>query len=149
MAGCSGPYTRVFFEEKDAARCETLADRLKGAGLVIDDARLPPGDAGLDDLACDLYFHHPERPDEAWVLRLAKFLGPKRLLRYTHVYEATLQRPSASEAEAFQGHLYADDLSRLGKTVLAAWPVLREGGTVDGLVAKEDSHVMRITLCNE
>ncbi|GAB6051333.1 hypothetical protein JCM17960_01530 [Magnetospira thiophila] len=151
MAGCAGPYTRVFFEEKDAARCQKLADSLPGHGLTATDSRLPPGDAGLDDLACDIFFSDPETPGEVWVLRVAKFLGPRKLLGWTNVYEVTLQRKpiGADDSDPWQGHLYATRLDNLFKRLWEAYPDIKRGNPVADLVAKEDSHMMRITLCNE
>ncbi|CCQ75208.1 hypothetical protein [Magnetospira sp. QH-2] len=150
MAGCAGPYTRVFFEEKDAARCQKLASSLSDHGLEAADLRLPPGDAGLDDLACDIVFRDPETPGESWTLRVAKFLGPKKMLRWTHVYEVTLQRRGDDDDDtAWQGHLYADKLDRLFKRLWEAYPLIKHGRPVADLVAPEDSHMTRIDLCNE
>ncbi len=149
MAGCSGPYTRVFFEDKDAARCIRLRDDLAGRGLLIGDVRLPPGDGGLDDLACDIALRDPSVPDIAWTLRIAKFLGPRRMLRQTHVYELTVQRSDPGESEiSWQGHLYADSLDTLCGRLVGVWDDLASGRAVEGTVAKEDSHLTRIALCN-
>lgn len=143
MSGCAGPYTRVFFEEKEANNCRRLAESLGQAAMTVGRVHLPRGRGGLDDLACDIDFTEPG--GASWRLSLAKFLGPKKLLGHGHVFEATLMREAADGRR--QGHLFATRLSTLADDVLAALPPFAAGEEVEDLVAREEAHEVRILMC--
>lgn len=145
MTGCSGPYTRVFFEGVDAPRCADFAETFEESfGLEVERALLPKGDGTLKDVDFDIFFHDPKDPDTHWVLHLAKFLGPKRLMRHTNVYEATLERVT----DDWRGHLYASKLDDIIDAVRDAWPHLAAGEAVPEMVPHGEAHATLVKLCN-
>lgn len=145
---CSGPYTRVFFDRKDAKACRRLAEGLAGLGFEVADFRLPGGDGRLDDLSFDLDLREPLPAQVLWAVRMAKFLGPKKLFGRSHVYEATLRRAGPEDAEPWQGHLFSLSLPDLTDKVLKTLPLLVSGRSVESLIRREEAHEVRIELCN-
>jgi len=147
MTSCAGPYTRVFFDKSDANACERLVTDLAGQGTV-ERSVIPRGRGGLDDFSCDIDFYRADNPDTVWWLRLSKLLGPKKLLRQTHIFEAALIRNTPEEEEPWQGHLFASSLSELLAALAEALPRTAKGAPVDGLITKDEAHDVRIELCN-
>lgn len=146
---CSGPYTRVFLDKRDARECQRLIGLLEDGNFLVEDVRLPSGNGRTDDFAFDVTLHGPGDDDSTWSLGLAKFLGPKGLLRRTHIYELTIKRPSAPEAaeEAWQGHLFATRLGDLTASLPDNLAGLAIGETIYGLVPRDEAHEVRIDLC--
>lgn len=145
---CSGPYTRVFFDAKDAKSCRRLAEALAGMGFEVAPWRPPDGDGRLDDLAFDLDLREPPPAEVLWAVRLAKYLGPKKLLGNSHVYEATLRRMGPDMPEPWQGHLFSLDLKDLAKRVVDVLPLLVAGRGFEKLVPREEAHEVRVELCH-
>lgn len=149
MTSCSGPYTRVFLDKRDAAECRTLAETLSDSGHAIDRATLPKGAGLLDDFTCDLFFRHPETATTAWVVRLAKYLGPRKLLRQTHVYEITVQKTEPDTDQPWQGHLFGSSLEEVRERFVNVLPRLARSEKVEGVVPHAEAHETRIELCND
>lgn len=139
MSSCAGPYTRVFFDPDDAAGIKRLAGALADKGWRAARLSLPRGRGGIDDLSCDMTF------EDGAVVRVAKFLGPQKLFRQTHVYEIFVQVDDAGTG----GSLFAPRLEPLIKKFLTNLPDLVAGHPVADLVAQEDAHEVRIELCND
>jgi hypothetical protein len=145
---CSGPYTRVFFDRKDAKACRRLAEGVASLGFEVADFRPPAGDGRIDDLSFDLNLREPPPAEVLWAVRLAKFLGPRKLFGRSHVYEVTLRRAGPEDAEPWQGHLFSLSLPDLVGKVLKTMPLLVAGRAADSLVGREEAHEVRIELCN-
>ncbi len=140
---CTGPYTRVFFEKAEIPHCQALLDGLVGQGMAAVKTDIPKRGGTLDDLSCDMDLGHG---DESWTLRLAKYLGPKKMLRQTHVFEATIVK-NGPDGEAWRGHLFDTALDKLVRAAVEAMPVLRKGGEPQGLVPGDEAHEIRILMC--
>lgn len=138
MSSCAGPYTRVFFDSRDAGRLQGLADALAGGGWDMERSSLPRGRGGMDDLSCEMYFV------DGTQIRAAKFLGPKGLMKQRHVYELDVAPP----ADAERRHLFGDNLSDLIDRFLTEREALRAGEPVEGAIAGAEAHETRIELCN-
>lgn len=147
MSSCAGPYTRVFFDAADAAAIQGLADGLAARGLRAVRLGLPRGRGGIDDLSCDMAF------EGGTVVRVAKFLGPKKILRQTHVYEIVLQTsddgPQGGPKREGGGSLFDARLKPLIARFLGGLADLMAGRAVAGLTAGADAHDTRIALCND
>lgn len=138
MSSCAGPYTRVFFNARDAAAIRDLADALLVSGLKPERMALPPGRGAIDDLSCDMVF------DGGLTVRLSKFLGPKKLFRQTHIYEIDFQ----NDANKVRGHLFDVSLKGLVKAFLDQQTDCVAGILRDGITVGAEAHERRIELCN-
>ncbi|MEO5335508.1 MAG: hypothetical protein H7841_01245 [Magnetospirillum sp. WYHS-4] len=146
---CSGPYTRVYFGAKEAKPCRRLAEGLAGMGFEVAPWRAPAGDGRSEDLAVDIDLREPLPAQVLWTVRLAKFLGPRKLFGRSHVYEATLRRAGPEDVTPWQGHLFSLDLKDLADRVLKTLPLLVAGRAADSLVGRDEAHEVRIEMCND
>lgn len=145
---CAGPYTRVFLDKKDASACRKLLDTLGPLGLEVTEALVPEGNGRTEDF---VFSAKARGLGGEWTLGLGKFLGPKKLLRQTHIYEITLDRSAAGENaeddEPWRGHLFDTGLSPLFARLATDWPHLAAGKPLEEWVPRDEAHEHRIDLC--
>lgn len=151
---CTGPYTRVLFEASDAKSARALADGVRALGLALQVRHLPEGLDGLEDFALDLDFPAPGGPSDGspsdgstWELRCAKFLGPKKLLGHSHVYEVALRHRAHGGDIVWEGYLFATDLRALAKDLAATLPRVLAGERPGHVLDRDDAQLHRIELC--
>ena len=145
---CTGPYTRVFLDKKDARQCRALLEAMESKGLALSHVKVPEGRGHSEDFVFSVEVRETDHAGIAWKLGLAKFLGPKKLFRQSHVYEATLTRIGPEGSPPWQGHLFDAKPAPLFDRLLADWPRLAAGESVDGLFERDEAHEERILLCN-
>jgi hypothetical protein len=138
MTSCTGPYTRVFFDARDARALDGLARALAADGWRTERVTLPDGRGGIDDLSCEMTFA------DGWTVRAAKFLGPRGLLKRRHVYELDVTPPAGADRR----HFFGPDLGDLIARFLDNRAALADGAPVAAAVDGADAHERRIELCN-
>lgn len=143
MSSCAGPYTRVYFNEKESKKLQALADALAARGLQAKRLNVPRGRGGVDDLSCDMAF--ADGTGRLWQFRPAKYLGPKKsLLGQTHVYEIPFDGD-----DDVAGSLFAPKLATVIDSFLNNLDAVLAGQSVDGMVPRAEAHETRIELCND
>lgn len=139
MSSCAGPYTRVFFNARDAEAIQAFADALVADGMEATRLALPRGRGGIDDLSCDMAFA------DGAAIRMAKFLGPRRLLMQTHVYE--IDFPVGDDGT--RRHLFGDRIAEVIKRFTRHRADLMSGAMLADVVSGPAAHETRIDLCND
>ncbi len=144
---CSGPYTRVFLTDSDGRQCRRLASALDERGLTLQAQRYPTGDDPLEDLSFDATVGDAAGDRAVDGVHLYKYLGPKRRLRQTHVYEIAVECRDGDAESPWRGHLFADTLPDLVDRFADLYPVLAAGETRDAFVPAAEAHEVRILMC--
>ncbi|MFC1672647.1 hypothetical protein ACFL12_00700 [Pseudomonadota bacterium] len=148
MSHCTGPYTRIPFAKGDVKSARTLIEGLCAANLDVTVKRQFDGDSGLDDFNLDLEITDPTDSGVFWDLRAAKFLGRKKTLRKSFVFELSIKkRAVASNAVQWEGCLFDTKFSRLAKGCVSRVQAVLAGDTPPDLVDGDDAQLHRIELC--
>lgn len=143
---CTGPYTRVQFTTQDAQKAQALVDGLAALGLTLTVRHLPKGVDGLNDFALDVDLSAAQ-PDHRWEVRAAKYLGPKKLLGQTHIFDAALRHRDAQGTILWEGYVFADSLKELNETLKQTVPRVLRGDIPSTILDRDDAELHRIELC--
>lgn len=142
---CTGPYTRVLFDKSDAKAARALIDGLNAYALAV--RHLPQGVDGLEDFALDADFPAPNASCGVWELRAAKYLGPKKMLGRSHVYDAAVRHRDATGVVLWEGYVFAPSLKALGHALTEVLPAILAGNAPDTVLNRDDAEIHRVELC--
>lgn len=142
---CTGPYTRVLFDASDAKAARALVAALKAHAPVV--RHLPQGVNGLEDFALDADFPAPDGSGDVWELRAAKYLGPKKFLGRSHIFDAALRRRDGAGTVHWEGYVFAPSLKALGHALSETVPAVFAGNAPDTVLDRDDAELHRIELC--
>lgn len=148
MSHCTGPYTRIPFAKSDVKAAQALIESLRTANLYVTVKRQFDGDSGLNDFNLDMEIADPTDNSMFWDLSAAKFLGPKKTLRKSFVFELSIKKRAISDnAVQWEGCLFDTKFSVLAKSCARQVQAVLAGDTPPDLVDGDDAQLRRIELC--
>lgn len=147
MSRCTGPYTRIPFAKSDQRAVMNFLSRLPRNLVDVEVTAQPSGRGTTDDFNLDLILKDALDPTHVWIVRLAKFMGPKRWFGHINVFELALSKRDADNAVLWSGALYASNLGRLGNRFPKDLPKILAGKFPEDLVPGEQTEAKRIQLC--
>ena len=147
FTSCTGPYTRIPFAREDLKPTQTLLDGLAQTCVALIVRERPSGHGGIADFNLHVDIEDPATPDTRWDVRVAKFIGPKKLFGRVHIYEIAVRKRDQHNTVIWEGYLFADKFKVLAQRFPHDVQRLIEGdGTRDWLPA-DRAQAERIRLC--
>lgn len=143
---CTGPYTRVVFDAANAKAARKVIETLHGVADSLDVRHLPQGQDGLNDFALDVDFAAPNG-DGKWEVRCAKYLGPKKFIGHSYIYDAAIRNRTVDGQIRWEGYVFADSLNVLSSELARVLPTLVIGQGAQGVFSRDDAEIHRVELC--